>query len=64
MIFWADTEGAYAGLSVGASDITSDEDANRAYYGRTNVSPNAVLNGTISKARPETAALKAALGEA
>ncbi len=64
VIFWADTEGAFAGFR--SAPLTSPPMRMRTARtdGRANVSPNAVLNGTVSKARPETAALKAALGEA
>ena len=33
IIFWSDTKGAYAGVTVSATDINWDDDSNRAYYG-------------------------------
>lgn len=33
VVFWSDTKGAFAGVSLGATDINWDEDENRAYYG-------------------------------
>ena len=61
IVFWSDTEGGYAGVSVSGSDITVDNDANQAYYARSSVEPAAVLNGTITKTRPEASELKDAL---
>ena len=34
IVFWSDTEGAYAGATVGVSDLNWDDDNNRGYYGR------------------------------
>jgi SH3 domain-containing YSC84-like protein 1 len=31
VIFWSDNEGAFAGVSLGASAIAADEEANRAF---------------------------------
>ena len=53
VIVWSDTEGAYAGASVSATDINWDEDSNRQYYNQQQVSPTAVLNGQVTNASAE-----------
>ncbi len=44
VLMWSDTEGAFAGASLGASDINFDEEETRAYYGR-DVTPEEILSG-------------------
>lgn len=46
VIVWSDTEGAYAGISVGLTDVFVDREANRAYYGRE-VTPSQVIGGQV-----------------
>jgi lipid-binding SYLF domain-containing protein len=47
VVVWSDTEGAYAGLSVGVTDILVDSEANRAYYGRADATPLTILGGRM-----------------
>lgn len=47
VILWSDTEGAFAGVSLGASDVNWDDEENAAYYGRS-VTANEILNGQVS----------------
>lgn len=47
VVVWTDTEGAFAGASVGVSDINRDEEENRAYYGK-NVSARQILTGKLT----------------
>ena len=46
VVFWSDTEGAFAGVSLGATDIDWDDEENPAYYGQS-VTPRQILNGEI-----------------
>jgi SH3 domain-containing YSC84-like protein 1 len=48
VVFWSDTEGLFAGASLGVSDINSDEGENRAYYGMPNVTPTQILTGAVT----------------
>ncbi len=50
VIVWADTEGAFAGVGIGVSDINRDEDENAAYYGKS-ISPHEILGGQVTTAR-------------
>jgi lipid-binding SYLF domain-containing protein len=61
VVFWSDAEGAYAGGSLSASAISADGDANRAYYGRQDATPDAIMSGRVTADHPETASLKQAL---
>ena len=61
VVFWSDTEGAYAGASLSATDIRYDNDANRAYYRASNLSAERILSGQIMNPRPRAAQLKFAL---
>lgn len=42
IIMWSDTEGAFAGVQISATDIMWDGEANRAYYGKK-VAPSDIL---------------------
>ena len=53
IILWTDTEGAYAGATVSATDINWDEDSNRQYYNSQQVSPTDVLKGQVTNASAE-----------
>lgn len=52
VIVWSDTEGAFAGASIGVSDINRDEDENHAYYGQQ-VSAKQILTGKVSQMRAQ-----------
>jgi len=47
VIVWSDTNGAYAGASVGVTDVMLDKDANRAYYGRDGLEPRQIIDGRV-----------------
>jgi lipid-binding SYLF domain-containing protein/predicted outer membrane protein len=47
VIVWSGTKGAYAGASLGLSDVVFDADTNRAYYGRDDVDVNSILEGRV-----------------
>ena len=47
VIMWSDTEGAFAGASLGGSEINFDADENRAYYGQE-VTAQQILSGEVS----------------
>lgn len=49
IILWSDTAGAYAGITVSATDINWDDSNNRAYYGKK-TDMSAILNGKVSNA--------------
>lgn len=51
IVVWSNAKGAYAGLSVGVNDIMLDRDANRAYYGRTELTPQQILDGAVPNPR-------------
>src|SRR5690606_23974863 len=44
VILWSDTEGAFAGATLGATNISWDDDENPAYYGKP-ITPADVLGG-------------------
>lgn len=44
---WSGTKGAYAGASVALTDVMVDQDANRKYYGSSDASPRAILDGKL-----------------
>jgi lipid-binding SYLF domain-containing protein len=48
VIVWSDTKGAFAGASVGISDIEWDDDANQAYYQKKDVTTQQILDGTVT----------------
>ncbi len=47
IVVWSDTQGAYAGASIGITDVVVDNDANRAYYQHDTVTPRQILRGDI-----------------
>ncbi|MBX3619090.1 MAG: DUF4142 domain-containing protein [Rhizobacter sp.] len=47
VVIWSGTKGAFAGAAVGITDLMPDDDANRAYYGRSIEAPAQVFNGTV-----------------
>lgn len=47
MIVWSNTKGAYAGVSVGVTDVVLDKDANRAYYRREGLNPQQIIEGAV-----------------
>lgn len=52
VVFWSATEGAFAGVSLSATDMNWDDEENAAYYGRA-VKPVDVLSGKVSKTGSE-----------
>lgn len=58
VITWSDTEGLFAGASIGVSGFTRDEDENRAYY-RKQATPQEIFSGSVKN--PHADALKDAL---
>lgn len=44
IIMWSDTEGAFAGVEISATDIMWDGQANRAYYGKKVVPADVLMN--------------------
>lgn len=51
VVLWSDMEGAFAGASLGATDIDFDEEENRAYYGQE-VRPAQILEGQVDAPGP------------
>lgn len=47
VVAWSGAKGAYAGASVGVTDVIADAEANRAYYGRERVDPAQVVAGRV-----------------
>ena len=47
IVFWSDTEGAYAGATISVSDISWADDNNRGYYGKK-VSPKKLIGGQVA----------------
>ena len=45
-ILWTNTKGAYAGATVGASDVMVDDGRTRQFYGHP-VDVNAILDGQV-----------------
>lgn len=52
IIMWSDTEGAFAGVSLGISDINFDEEENAGYYQQP-VTPMQIMEGQITSPHPE-----------
>lgn len=52
IVVWSDTEGAFAGLTIGVSDINQDEDENAAFYG-PGVGAAEILSGNVEWSRAE-----------
>lgn len=50
VVVWSGTKGAYAGVSVGVTDVMLDRDANRAYYGREATAAR-ILDGAVDNPR-------------
>jgi lipid-binding SYLF domain-containing protein len=48
VIIWTDNLGLFAGASIGAARVASDEHANQAYYNHTDVTPQQILSGLIA----------------
>ncbi|HEU4604414.1 MAG TPA: lipid-binding SYLF domain-containing protein [Steroidobacteraceae bacterium] len=55
VIVWSDTEGLFAGASIGVSDIRRDDEAIRAYYKQA-ATPQQIFSGTVKT--PHADALK------
>lgn len=51
VVLWSGTKGAFAGVSVGVTDVMLDDDANRAYYGRAGLTPAQILGGSVPSPR-------------
>lgn len=51
VIVWSNTVGAYAGVSLGVTDIMLDKEANRAYYGREGLQPGQIIDGQVPNPR-------------
>ncbi|WP_340119900.1 lipid-binding SYLF domain-containing protein [Pelagibius sp. 7325] len=49
VVVWSDKEGAFVGASISASDISVDEEANRAYYSG-DATPEVILRGGVESA--------------
>lgn len=58
VITWSDTEGLFAGASIGVTGFTRDEDENRAYY-NAQATPKEIFSGSVKN--PHADALKDAL---
>jgi len=58
VIVWSDTEGLFAGASIGVSGVVRDEDENAAYY-KPKTSVQQVLSGAVNN--PDAKMLKDAL---
>lgn len=50
VIFWSDTEGAFVGATLSATDIAWDDEENRAYYGKA-ATPQDVFSGKVGDQR-------------
>lgn len=51
VILWSDVEGAFAGATLSATDISSDDEDNEAYYGKE-ASPEDILSRKVSPPEP------------
>ena len=54
VILWSNAKGAYAGASVGVNDVMLDDEANRAYYRRKDLSPQQIIAGQIESPHNNT----------
>lgn len=65
VIAWSDTEGLFAGASIGVSDIQWDEEESRAYYGTSaaQATPQTILAGQMRRSPPGAQALQRALAQ-
>ncbi len=50
VILWSDTEGAFVGASLSASDISFDEEQNQNFYGGQQVTAQQILSGQATPA--------------
>jgi lipid-binding SYLF domain-containing protein len=53
IIFWSNTAGAYAGLTVSVSDINWDDANNTAFYNKR-VTESDVFNGSVISTEADT----------
>lgn len=58
VVFWSDTEGAFAGVSLSVTDIAWDDEENSAYYDQA-ATAEAVLQGELTN--PQSGTLKSQL---
>lgn len=56
VVIWSGAHGAYAGGSLGISEVVPDTQANRAYYGR-DVRPDEILGGLVVDPHPNVLAM-------
>jgi SH3 domain-containing YSC84-like protein 1 len=61
IVVWSDTKGAFAGATVGVSDVNWDDGENQAYYGKR-VTPADVAQGRAKPASAAANPLRSALG--
>ncbi len=54
VIVWSNAKGAYAGASVGVTDVMLDGEANRAYYRRQDLTPRQIIDGQIENPNNNT----------
>ena len=47
VVVWSQTKGAYAGATVGITDVVVDHNKNRAYYAQRNVTPKQIIAGEV-----------------
>lgn len=48
VVLWSDMEGAFAGAALAVTDVSWDDDENKAYYGKK-ATPEDILSGKVSK---------------
>lgn len=48
VILWSDTEGAFAGASLGVTGLNWDEEENRSYYEDDSVTADTILSGEVT----------------
>jgi lipid-binding SYLF domain-containing protein len=48
VVIWSDTKGLFGGAAVGATKVTIDQKANRAYYNQPDVTPQEILSGLVA----------------
>lgn len=51
VVVWTDLQGLYAGATVGAADISVDNEANHSFYNNNQMSANDILSGAVSGSR-------------
>ena len=52
IVMWSDTEGAYAGAGVSASDVAFDQENTKGFYGKK-VTPNQIVSGSLDTDKAE-----------